>query len=116
MNRPLVLRVCLLSCLAVPGVTLIASQGHAQSWRPGPQIERVWTCSRCGGYLGNGVQPPTSCHHCAAKRTSPGARSTDSKNGKPSTTTILVGLGMLAVLGVGIYLLCNSGSPRADRF
>jgi len=112
MNRPLILRICLLACLIAPGLGLIASHAHAQSWRPGPQIERVWTCSRCGGYLGNGVQPPTSCHHCAAKRNSPGATSSNSKSSKLSPTTIVVGLGMLAVLGVGIYLLFNSGSPR----
>ena len=39
-------------------------------------MEMQWRCSKCGGNLGSGVNPPSSCPRCNAKLRSP-HRTTD---------------------------------------
>jgi hypothetical protein len=61
---PLRRRVGLLSAVVLPAALLLGIGRRVDAQYKPPTFERTWKCSKCGGYLGNGVKAPDYCHHC----------------------------------------------------
>lgn len=71
MNRRSSSRLCLVATLLLPATAILSAACWADAQPGGMHLEKVWKCSKCGGNLGNGVNPPTSCPHCNTKLRAP---------------------------------------------
>lgn len=109
MIRPFAFRMCLLALFVVPALALIGAGVDAQA--QGLRIEKSWKCRRCGGYLGNGVSPPSYCHHCDGKRNST-SKGSKSKDDVSFATVAIVGVGIVAALGLAFYVFSGPGTNR----
>lgn len=103
--RRLHVRVGLLVCLAMPLAIFLGSVPPVDAQM---RLERSWKCSRCGGYLGNGVSTPSHCSHCNARMINggPSQSSRQSQTASSSSATVKGGnLTAVAIVG-GLVLLC----------
>jgi hypothetical protein len=107
MDRPIALRLCLLGCVLVPSAILLSTGNRAEAQPPGWRYETSWRCRKCGGYLGNGVAPPTYCHHCESKRASSGSKGS---KGAPTEAIAIAAFAVVIVGGVALYWITTSGS------
>jgi hypothetical protein len=112
MRRPLTIRMCLLAAIVIPALTVLGVGTDTETQAQGYRLEKYWKCSRCGGYLGNGVSRPTTCYHCDAKRQQ--AARNPSKN-NPQVAPILVGVGIVAVGALALFCLNRPGSSNPPR-
>lgn len=75
---PRAMRIGLVASFALPALIILASSALQAQPRPPfpqpprppigpPQIERVWTCGKCGREIGRGAFPPGTCPHCGVR-------------------------------------------------
>lgn len=122
MQRPTVLRLFLLAAVLVPVLAIFGLSWRADAQPGGMRIEKIWHCSKCGGSLGNGVSPPSTCWRCNAKLRAPvknddwygnsprtpaaGRQAKDSsKDGWSVGRFIAVFIGIAVVAGLGFYVM-----------
>lgn len=67
MNRRTWQRTCLLAILILPAIAILGMAWRADAQPGSPHFEMQWKCGKCGGNLGNGVNPPSSCPRCGVK-------------------------------------------------
>lgn len=113
MVRPLVLRVSLVAIFLAGALALFGVGVEAQAQPPGWRIERSWKCRKCGGHLGNGVKPPTTCHHCETKRAAAAQQASNSKDSLPLATFAVVGLGVMTAVGVALCFMSSRAQSGA---
>ena len=118
MIRPLSSRVFLFALLLVPAEALFDVGPDARAQRSGgPIYEKTWRCSKCGGFLGNGVSPPSSCHHCNAKISNstyptsdrrPSSGTSKSKDGTPVSGAFVLIVIVVVAVGLGVFIMNSS--------
>ena len=121
MQRARAIRFSLTASLLAVIIAIVGPSWRADAQPGGMRMERVWFCSKCGGSLGNGVNPPSTCWRCNAKLRPPanndwfqGPRPAESRPHPQGAASdegwsvghflaVLVGIGV--VVGAGFYVM-----------
>ena len=125
MNRSIRERTFLLASLLVPALAILCLAWRADAQPGGMRFEKIWRCSKCGGNLGNGVVPPSTCPRCKVKLRaprndwtpdSPESNFLRPQGSEPSSEGWSVGrfiaifVGVAVVAGLGFYVMKDWGA------
>src|SRR5262245_32824398 len=123
MRRSFALRPFLLAAVLIPGLAILGLSRRADAQPGGMRIEKIWVCSKCGGSLGNGASPPSTCWRCNAKLSAPttndnwygdshrsrdsGRQSRDASKdeGWSVGRVFAVSIGIAVVIALGFYVM-----------